>query len=590
VTIERLLADYRDGSSDPAQVVARAYERARSSADPAWISLVPWKRVKASLARLPAASMDLPLYGVPFAIKDNIDLAGVPTTAACPAYAYTPDESAFAVARLVAAGAVPIGKTNMDQFATGLTGTRTPYGACASVVDPRYVSGGSSSGSAVVVADQTVPFSLATDTAGSGRVPAAMNGIVGFKASLGAIGTRGVVPACRSLDCVSLLTTSVADAARVLAVAIGHDPADPFSRADRGVLPGAGTAMPAGGARIAVPRPDQMVFAGDRFAAAAWEVARARAVALGWELVEVDYEPFAEAARMLYEGPWIAERFAAVGPFVAEHRRDVDPIVRRVIMAARDHSAADAFRAGHRLAELRLATRGVWEATDALLLPTVPTLFTAAEIADEPIVRNALLGTYTNFVNLLDLCAVAVPGGVREDGLPFGISLIAPAGADRSLLTLAAHWQGEAGAPAAATKETVRLAVAGAHMTGEPLNHQLVGLGASLVETVNAAPGYRLYALPDTSPAKPGLVGGGPADAPGVELEVWELPVAGFGKLVAGVPAPLVIGTVALEDGRRVKGFLCEADAVAGALDITAYGGWRAYRASLGLAGTAPVP
>ncbi|MEY2441114.1 MAG: allophanate hydrolase [bacterium] len=589
MSIERLLADYRDGSSDPAQVVARAYERARSSADPTWISLVPWGRVKASLARLRSASTDLPLYGVPFAIKDNIDLAGVPTTAACPAYAYTPDESAFAVARLIAAGAVPIGKTNMDQFATGLTGTRTPYGACASVADPRYVSGGSSSGSAVAVADGTVPFSLATDTAGSGRVPAAMNGIVGFKASLGAIGTRGLVPACRSLDCVSLLTTSVADAARVLAVAIGHDPADPFSRAERGVLPAVGPAMPADGARIAVPRPEQMVFAGDRFAAAAWKVARARAVALGWELVEIDYEPFAEVARMLYEGPWIAERFASVGRFVAARRRDVDPIVRRVIMTGRDHSAIDAFRAGQRLAELRRATRTVWEAVDALLLPTAPTLFTAAEIADEPIVRNALLGTYTNFVNLLDLCAVAVPGGVREDGLPFGVSLIAPAGADRSLLTLAAHWQGEVAAPAAAAQESVRFAVVGAHLSGEPLNPQLVGLGGSLLETVNAAPGYRLYALPDTSPAKPGLVGGGPAGGPAIELEVWALPVEGFGRLVAGVPAPLVIGTVALEDGRAVKGFLCEADAVAGALDITAYGGWRAYRASLGLAGPAPV-
>ncbi len=589
MSIERLLADYRDGSTDPAQVVGRAYERARSSSDPAWISLVSWREVKASLARLRSCSTDLPLYGVPFAIKDNIDLAGTPTTAACPAYAYTPDASAFAVARLVAAGAVPIGKTNMDQFATGLTGTRTPYGACASVADPRYVSGGSSSGSAVAVADGTVPFALATDTAGSGRVPAAMNGIVGFKASLGAIGTRGVVPACRSLDCVSLLTTSVADAARVLAVAVGHDPADPFARADRGAgLAGAPGPAPVAGARIAVPRPDQLVFGGDRLAAVAWDGARARAVALGWELVEIDYEPFAEAARLLYDGPWIAERFAAIGRFLTGNRRSVDPIVRRVILAARDYSAADAFRAMHRLAELRLETRAAWEAADALLLPTAPTLFTAAEIADEPIVRNALLGTYTNFVNLLDLCAVAVPGGVRQDGLPFGVQLVAPAGADRSLLALAAHWHGEAAA-AATPSDRVRIAVVGAHLSGEPLNPQLLALGATLVETTRSAPGYRLYALPDTSPAKPGLVGGGVGGGPGIELEVWELAVEGFGRLVAGVPAPLVIGTVALEDGRAVKGFLCEADAVAGALDITPFGGWRAYRASLGLAGPAPV-
>jgi allophanate hydrolase len=581
VSIARLLADYRDGSSDPAQVVARAYERARSTSQPAWISLVVWSRVKASLARLRDASTDLPLYGIPFAIKDNIDLAGEQTTAACPAFAYSPRDSAFAVARLIAAGAIPIGKTNMDQFATGLTGTRTPYGACASVGDARYVSGGSSSGSAVVVADGTVPFALATDTAGSGRVPAALNGIVGFKATLGTIGTRGVLPACRSLDCVSLMTASVDDARRVLDVAAGFDAADPYSR----VVAGAPAVAPAG-ARIAVPRPDALTFCGDRFAEAAWQRALARARALGWQVVEIDFEPFAEAGRLLYDGPWISERYATIGQFMADHRREVDSVVRRVVMTGRDHSAVDAFRAAHRLAELRLRTRAVWEDADALLLPTTPTAFTAAEVADEPIVRNALLGTYTNFVNLLDLCAVAVPGGAREDGLAFGVSLIAPAGADRSLLALAAHWGAEQLPAAAAGDDTVRLAVVGAHLSGEPLNHQLVGLGARLVETVAAAPGYRLFALPDSEPAKPGMVGGGRPDGPGIELEVWELPAEGFGRLVAGVPPPLAIGTVVLDDGRAVKGFLCEADALAGAREITAFGGWRAYRASLGLAGT----
>jgi allophanate hydrolase len=331
-----------------------------------------------------------------------------------------------------------------------------------------------------------------------------------------------------------------------------------------------------------------MTFGGDRIAARAWDAARTRARALGWALAEIDFEPFAEAARMLYDGPWIAERYASVGPFVAEHRRKVDPIVRRVILTARDHCAADAFRAMHRIAELRHATREIWEASDALLLPTAPTLFTEAEIADEPIARNALLGTYTNFVNLLDLCAVAVPAGLRDDDLPFGVSLVAPAGADRSLLTLAAHWHDEVFAPAE-RRDAVRLAVVGAHLSGEPLNHQLLDAGASLVQTIDTAPGYRLYALPDTEPAKPGLVGGGPPNGPGIELEVWELPLEGFGRLVAGVPPPLAIGTVALEDGRAVKGFLCEADAVAGARDITEFGGWRAYRASLGVAGTAPV-
>ena len=453
MTIQRLLASYREGAEDPARVVERAYERARSAAQPAWIALVAWDAVTAALARLRAAPADLPLYGIPFAIKDNIDLAGTPTTAACPAYSYVPDRSAFVVERLMAAGAIPIGKTNMDQFATGLTGTRTPYGACASVADPRYVAGGSSSGSAVVVADGTVPFALGTDTAGSGRVPAAFNAIVGLKPSLGRLSTSGVVPACRSLDCVSLLTADVAGAARLLDVAAGPDPGDPYSR----VPPPAAAAVARTGARIAVPRAGQLTFCGDGAAARAWERARDRALALGWERAEIDFEPFAEAAAMLYGGSRIAERYAAVGAFIAAHPREVDPVVRRIVMAGRDVSAADAFRDAHRLAELRRATRPVWEAADALLLPTAPTLYTAAEIAEEPVGRNALLGIYTNFANLLDLCAIAVPAGPREDGPAFGVSLVAPAGAERALLALAGRWRGEpAGRPAEAAAATPR--------------------------------------------------------------------------------------------------------------------------------------
>jgi allophanate hydrolase len=587
MTIERLLAGYRDGSEDPAEVVARAYERARSAAQPAWIALVAWSAVKVALAQLRTAPRELPLYGVPFAIKDNIDLAGTPTTAACPAYAYVPQRSAFVVQRLVAAGAIPIGKTNMDQFATGLTGTRTPHGACASVVDPRYVAGGSSSGSAVVVADGTVPFALGTDTAGSGRVPAAFNAIVGLKPSLGRLSTSGVVPACRSLDCVSLLTTDVAGAAQVLDVAGGPDAGDPYSRVPVPPASAERLARGASAARLAVPRPDQLELCGDRGAARAWERARQRAVALGWNIAEVDFEPFAEAARMLYEGPWLAERFASVGAFVAAHPREVDPIVRRVIMAGRDLGAVAAFQGAQRLAELRRTTRAVWESADALLLPTAPTLYTAAEIAEEPIARSALLGTYTNFVNLLDLCAVAVPAGGREDGLPFGVSLVAPAGAERALLALAGRWRDEQAARAAgAPADTVALAVAGAHLTGEPLNGQLLALGARLLETTRTAPTYRLFELPGSVPAKPGLVGGGPAMAAGIEVEIWELATEAFGRLVAGVPSPLAIGTIALADGRAVKGFICEADAVAGAREITAHGGWRAYRAAADLAGT----
>jgi allophanate hydrolase len=577
VTIERLLAGYRDGSQDPGEVVARAYARARSASQPAWIELVAWSGVKAALARLRAASRDLPLYGVPFAIKDNIDLAGTPTTAACPAYSYVPGASAFVVQRLMAAGAIPIGKTNMDQFATGLTGTRTPYGACASVADPRYVSGGSSSGSAVVVADGTVPFALGTDTAGSGRVPAALNAIVGLKPSLGRLSTSGIVPACRSLDCVSILAEDVAGAGRVIAVAGGPDPGDPYSRVP---VPAAERlAWGAAGARLAVPRADQLEFFGDAAARRAWQRARERASALGWEVLEIDFEPFAEAARLLYDGPWLAERYAAVGAFIAAHPGDVDPTVRQVVMAGRDLGAVAAFQGAQRLAELRGATRAVWESADALLLPTAPTLFTAAQIAEEPIARNAQLGIYTNFVNLLDLCAIAVPAGAREDGLPFGVSLIAPAGAERALLTLAGRWRDErAGGGSDSPAGTVALAVVGAHLSGEALNGQLVALGARLLETARTAPTYRLFELPGAVPAKPGLVGGGPTVGDGIEVEIWELATEAFGRLVASVPPPLAVGTIELADGRAVKGYICEADAVAEAREITAYGGWRAYR------------
>jgi allophanate hydrolase len=543
---------------------------------------VSWREVQALLARLDGAPRDLPLYGVPFAIKDNIDLAGTPTTAACPAYAYVPDRSAFVVERLVAAGAIPIGKTNMDQFATGLTGTRTPYGACASVADPRYVAGGSSSGSAVVVADGTVPFALGTDTAGSGRVPAALNAIVGLKPTIGRLGTSGVVPACRSLDCVSILTADVAGAGRVLDVASGPDPCDPYSRVPPPAAAGGERrARGPGGARLAVP--GALEFFGDGASERAWEDARERAVALGWRLVEVDFEPFAEAARLLYDGPWVAERYAAVGAFIAAHPGDVDPSVRAVVMRGRDVGAVAAFEGAQRLAELRAATRPVWERADALLLPTVPTLFTAAQIAEEPIARNAQLGVYSNFANLLDLCAIAVPAGARADGLPFGVSFVAPAGSERALLTLAGHWRDERpGGTRDAAGDSVAIAVAGAHLSGEPLNPQLVGLGARLLETTRTASTYRLFELPGAVPARPGLTGGGAATGDGIEVEIWELGTESFGRLVASVPPPLAIGTVTLADGRLVKGYLCEADAVAGAREITTYGGWRAYLAAAG--------
>lgn len=580
MTIDRLLAGYRDGSLDPVAVVGRAHAAARDASQPSWISLLPWEEVRRRLDALAAGPIDLPLYGIPFGIKDNIDLAGLPTTAGCPAFATVATESATVVRRLEAAGAIPLGKTNMDQFATGLVGTRSPYGACASVADARYVSGGSSSGSAVVVADGTVPFALGTDTAGSGRVPAAFNGIVGVKPSLGLISTRGTVPACRSLDCVSVFTTTVADAERVLEVAAGVDPDDPFSR------PRPATERPVRDVpRVGLPRAGQLRFFGDLDAEAAWRAATEQAHERGWELVEVDLDPFTEAAALLYEGPWLAERYVAVGDFIHEHLADADPVVADVILSGRGATAADAFRALHRLAELRHVSGRAFAELDALLLPTAPTIYTHAEVAEAPILRNSVLGTYTNFVNLLDLCAIAVPGPVRPDGLPFGVTLVAPWGADAALGALAARWTGapvDVPAPTSAPPPEALVAVVGAHLTGEPLNHQLTELGAALAETTRTAPTYRLFALPDTEPAKPGLVGGHPPQGDGVEVELWRIAPADLGRLLVQVPAPLAIGTVVLADGRAVLGFLCEAAATAGARDITAHGGWRAWRAAEG--------
>jgi allophanate hydrolase len=570
--VAALLAGYRDGTLNARDVVEDAYARARAAGRPTWISLLAWEHVNERLRALRRARTDLPLYGVPFAVKDNIDVAGAHTTAGCPGFAYRPERSATSVLRLVDAGAIPIGKTNLDQFATGLTGTRSPYGACASVVEPRLISGGSSAGSAVAVADGTVPFALGTDTAGSGRVPAAFNGVVGHKPTRGLVSTRGCVPACRSLDCVSTFARDVADAALVLDVIGQPDPADPYSRTIA-ALPAVGPAP-----RVALPRLGDLDFLGDAGAQDAWARVHGVAAALAWEVVEVDLAPFLEAGALLYDGPWIAERYAAVGAFIEAHRASCDETVARIVLEGADVRGADAFAALHRLAGLRREAEAVWAIADALLLPTAPTVFTHAQIAEQPIARNRALGAYTTFANLLDCCGVAMPGPARVDGLPFGVTLYAPAGGDRRALDLAARWSGVA----PLGPEPVGgawLAVVGAHLSGEPLHAELVGLGARLRETTRTASDYRLYALPGTLPAKPGLVAGGDG-GPGVEVEVYELSPEALGRLMSGVPAPLTIGTVRLADGREVKGFLCEAHAVRDAPDITHHGGWRAYRAA----------
>ncbi|MGA3190654.1 MAG: allophanate hydrolase [Bryobacteraceae bacterium] len=480
---------------------------------PVWISLAP-RKVSAARAK----EADGPLAGLTFAVKDNIDLAGLRTTAGCPAYAYSPAKSATVVERLMKAGAIPIGKTNLDQFATGLVGTRSPYGACSSVFDQRYISGGSSAGSAVAVAQGVVDFSLGTDTAGSGRVPAAFNGIVGLKPTRGLLSTAGVVPACRSLDCVSIFARDCEMARRIWSIARGFDEGDSFSR----VIGAGQNAAPwlDGAFRFGVPAKEQLEFFGDGEAEGLYSKAVERLEGMGGERVEIDYSIFREAAGLLYAGPWVAERLAAIREFAEAHADEMNPVVREIILGARRFSAVDAFEADYKLRELRRASEAEWRKIDVMMLPTTGTIYTHEEVAAELVKLNTNLGYYTNFVNLLDLAAVAVPAGFRTNGLPFGISLIGPAFSDEALLALGDWFQSGESIKISAPG-CVSVAVVGAHLSGQPLNWQLTERRARLVKTSKTAPGYRLYALEGTVPAKPGLVRDVKFAGAGIEVEVW---------------------------------------------------------------------
>ncbi len=512
-----------------------------------------------------------PLSGLRFAIKDNIDLRGLPTTAADPRRDTAAETSAEAVRRLLEAGAVPVGKTNLDQYATGLVGTRSPYGACHAVGSPDHVSGGSSSGSAVAVATAEVDFALGTDTAGSGRVPAAFNGIVGIKPTRGLVSTRGVVPACRSLDCVTVFARDVGTARAAYEVMAGFDPADPWSRR---VQP---APVPTGEPVIGVP--DGPLDLDPRHEEA-WQRAVTEASRVG-RVVRIDVGPFLRAAALLYGGPWLAERVLAFGDALDDDPA-VDPTVRSIVLGGRGLDAVAAFAGFDRLATLAREAEGVWEQIDALLLPVTPTHPTLAEVAADPVGVNTRLGRFTNMTNLLDLCAIAFPGPARSDGLPFGVQLLAPAGHDDTVALLAARWLGEEPIAPRMRPESVRVAVAGAHLSGQPLNADLVGRGATLVRTTRMAPGYRMYLVDGPLP-RPGvtrLPGSGACRGAGPEVEVWQLPAHAFAGFASTVAPPLALGPVDLADGERVLGFVCTADGVDLARDITGYGGWRAYLAA----------
>ena len=577
MSIADLRRSYRDGSRRPVDVLRDIFQRIRDEGErPIWISLADERR---TLEQARSVDLSLPLGGVPFAVKDSIDVEGMHTTVACPAFSYEATATAPVVQRLIDAGAILVGKTNLDQFATGLVGVRSPYGACTNVFDPRYIAGGSSSGSAVATAKGLCAFALGTDTAGSGRVPAAFSNLVGVKPTRGLLSTRGLVPACRSLDCMSILALTAADGELVWRLAQGRDDADPYSRTFE---PGAGAApwLP-GPFRFGVPQRSQLEFFGDDAAESLFEEAIRRLEAAGGTEVTIDFTAFREASGLLYAGTWVAERYAALGDFVVSNAVAVNPTVASIISGGARHSAADAYRCAHRLKELeRLAARE-WARMDVMLLPTAGTIYTLAEIESDPITLNSNLGLYTHFVNLMDLAAVAVPAGFRPNGLPFGVSLVGPAFSDRALLALADRFmQGIAPPSDAAPPGCVLLAVAGAHLRGQPLNHQLTGRGARLVRSCRTAREYRLFALPDTMPPKPGLLRDSGFAGDGIDVEVWAIPEHHFGGFVAAVPPPLTIGSICLDDGRSVKGFLCESAALPGAVEITRYGSWVEYMRS----------
>ncbi len=596
-TVAGIVAAHRAGHLSPAQTVARSFQRIRDHNDPAiFISLRDEKDVVAEAEALTAKdAARLPLYGIPVAVKDNIDVAGLPTTAACPAYAYMPSLDATSVARLRAAGAIVLGKTNLDQFATGLVGVRSPYGIPNNPIRGDLIPGGSSSGSAVAVSAGLVPLALGTDTAGSGRVPAMLNNIVGLKPSLGLVSNAGVVPACRTLDCVSVLSLTVDDAMTALRAIAGPDGADPYSR-NREV---AGVSAFPTHLRIGVPRDGQLIFFGDRASEAAYGAALERWTALGATLVGFDLEPFYETARLLYEGPWVAERYLVIRNLLASSPDAIHPVTREITAGGARLTAADTFAALYRLQALRRIAERAFANIDALVLPTAPTVYSTAQVLANPIELNSRLGTYTNFVNLLDLCGLALPAAIRPDKIPFGITLLAPAGQDARLASIGRVFQADtkltlgarrvpqpplADLSARLSGDEIAIAVVGAHLSGMVLNGELKALGARLLEATATAPDYRLYAL-NTSPPKPGMLRVKAGTGTSIELEIWALPAASFGKFVAAVPPPLSIGTVRLRDDRGVKGFIVEVADIDGAREISAFGGWRAFVAEAAAVG-----
>lgn len=591
--IRRLQAAYADGFS-PAEAVELAFHRLAAANDPGiFIHLAERESLIAEAEALASVGQaQKPLWGIPFAVKDNIDVAGMPTTAACPDYAYVAEKDATAVRLLKEAGALVIGKTNLDQFATGLVGVRTPYPMPKNAIDPALVPGGSSSGSAVAVARGVVSFALGTDTAGSGRVPAGLNNIVGLKPTVGAISTTGVVPACRTLDCVSIFALTVDDAYAIFQLIARSDATDPFSRS----VAVASNASRPPFVRLGVPAEKDLEFFDDDAMREGFHVALETLSSVGCQIEEIPFADFFAAARLLYEGAWVAERLAAISGFFQGHEASLHPVTRQIIGGARDLSAVDAFRGLYALQDYKQKIAPLIASFDLICVPTAPRHYTVEEVLAEPVATNSRLGTYTNFVNLLDLCGMAVPAGARRDGLPMSVTLLARAEHDGLVAALGRDLQAAADRPLGATgwrpppasahldvgaddSDSIDLVVVGAHLSGMPLNWQLTELGARFRRAGLTEASYRLYALAGQSVPKPGLVRVQDDRGAKVAVEIWQLSPSAFGRFVADIPPPLAIGTVALDGGASAKGFLVEPAGLEGAVDITEYGGWRNFAA-----------
>ncbi|MBF6102005.1 allophanate hydrolase [Nocardia cyriacigeorgica] len=559
----------------PTARVAAAYRRIAEVDRPeVWITLRPEAEVTADAAAIEQRLSEgdrLPLAGLLVAVKDNVDVAGLPTTAACPAFAYTPEVTASAVERLVAAGAIVLGKTNLDQFATGLVGTRSPYGAVRNAFAPELVSGGSSSGSAVAVALGIADVGIGTDTAGSGRVPAALQGIVGIKATLGVIPAHGVVPACADFDAVTVFAADLERAVSAAAIMAGPEPRDPRSRTRPADVLLSAPRQP----RLAIPCAADLTALSAPYREA-FTTTVAGLVDSGLSVTEIPISVLLDAALLLYDGAIVAERYAAVGEFLATAPPEtLDPTVTAIIRAA-EHTTGPGFAADlNTLATARAAAKALLDGYDGLLLPTTTEHPAIAAVQADPVTINRRMGTFTNFCNLLDMAAVAVPGAPTEDGSPFGVMVVVPAFADQVAIDIAARLIGTDSTPALFDHDA-ELAVFGAHLRGQPLHWQLEQIGARFAGEVRTTDAYRLTAL-DTTPPKPGLVRHGPGQGAPIVGELFGVSAAGLGSFLSALPAPMALANIELEDGRTVVGFACTYDAAVAATDITEFGGWKKY-------------